>query len=141
MMFSYNASLENFPIMYNFYVRNVLYDLKTLYLFTADDFISIILTNTTCGVALPLAGGLLQQPVSIFDVAPRLPLVLLWVWANLLLFNMSNQSQPEAILEDVKNKPWRPIACGRISAQRVKLYPSYKTLALGSQSCVGGHIS
>lgn len=125
--------------MYHFHAHKILYNLKTLYLFTVDDFISIVLTNTTCGIALPLAGGLLQQPALVRDIIPRVPLVLSWVWANLLLFNMSNQSQPGAILEDVTNKPWRPIASGRISAQDVQYYVKATRLGLfGISLALGG---
>ena len=45
-----------------------------------------------------------------------------WVWINLLLFNVSNQSQPGAVLEDTENKPWRPIPAGRLSAKHARKY-------------------
>lgn len=125
--------------MYRVCAHKILYSLKTLYIFTADDFISIVLPNTTCGIALPLAGGILQQPSLVCDIIPRIPLVLSWVWANLLFFNMSNQSQPGAVLEDATNKPWRPIASGRISAQHVQYYISATRLVLfGMSLALGG---
>lgn len=116
--------------MYRSHVQKVQYNLRTLYLFTVDDFISIVLPNTICGTALPLAGSLLQRPALICAILPRFPLVLLWVWTNLLYFNMSNQSRPGAIVEDATNKPWRPIVSGRISTERIQIYISAVRLGL-----------
>ena len=126
------------PKMYRYDVQQVLYSLRTLYLFTVDDFVSIVLPNTSSGLTLPLANGLLQRPATIRDVMPRAPLVLLWVWANLLLFNMSNQSQPGAILEDATNKPWRPIASGRVTVQSVQYYIGAVRFGLFGMSLVLG---
>ena len=116
--------------MYHCHFHKILYSLRTLYLFTVDDFISIVLPNTICGIMLPLAGGLLQRPALILDIMPRVPLVLLWVWTNLLFFNICNQSQPGSTLEDATNKPWRPIASGRVSVQGVQYYTSATRLGL-----------
>ena len=63
--------------MYRYHVQKILYSLETLYLFTVDDFVSILLPNTSCGVALPLANGLLHRPATIREIIPRAPLVLL----------------------------------------------------------------
>ena len=126
--------------MYRSYIGKTLYGLKTLYLFTADDFISIVLPNSLCGIALPLSGGILQRPASVSDVIPRVPLVLSWVWLNLLLFNMSNQSQSGAIPEDVANKPWRPVASGRISVHQVQNYIKATRFGLFGISLVLGGI-
>ncbi|KAL8786742.1 MAG: hypothetical protein Q9195_008076 [Heterodermia aff. obscurata] len=55
----------------------------------------------------------------------RVPLVVLWVWINLLPFTISNQRQPDAIKEDALNKPWRPIPAGRLtpgSAKRIMVF-------------------
>ena len=44
-----------------------------------------------------------------------LALRVLWVWAHLLYFDISNQSfRPE---DDLENKPWRPIPSNRISQE------------------------
>ena len=125
--------------MYSDHIQEMLFSLKTLYLFTVDDFVSIVLPNTSCGVALPLANGLLHRPATVQDIMPRAPLVFLWVWANLLLFNMSNQSQPGAIVEDAANKPWRPIVSGRVSVQNIKYYIGAVRLGLfGISLALGG---
>ena len=115
--------------MYHFDPQILAYELTTLYLFTFDDFVTIVLTNTIYGTALPLAGGLLQPPAFAADLISRVPLVLLWVWINLLLFNLSNQSQPGAILEDATNKPWRPLPAGRLSSWKVHSYTTATSLA------------
>ncbi|KAL8696832.1 MAG: hypothetical protein Q9224_002596 [Gallowayella concinna] len=52
--------------------------------------------------------------------AIRSPLVGLWVWVNLLLFNVSNQRRLEAIQEDSKNKPWRPLPAGRLKSNEAR---------------------
>ena len=92
--------------------------LRTLYLFTSDDIRGIVATNAICGVVVPLTGSLVQPQISTRLTAMRAPLVVLWVWTNLLLFNVSNQRRPEAIQEDGKNKPWRPLPAGRLNADQ-----------------------
>ena len=125
--------------MYGFNINRTAYTMRILYLFTVDDFISIILTTILCGATLSLTEGFLRKPAVLGDVLPRAPLILLWVWSNLLLFNMSNQSQPGALLEDATNKPWRPIASGRICIQDVALYIRVTRLGLlGLSLSVGG---
>ena len=48
-------------------------------------------------------------------ILSRLPLVILFNWANLLVFDLANQRHPNAVVEDALNKPWRPLPTGRIS--------------------------
>lgn len=45
----------------------------------------------------------------------RLPRIILWNWANLLLFDVANQRLPQSILEDTVNKPWRPLPSKRLT--------------------------
>lgn len=47
----------------------------------------------------------------------RLPLVALWNWLNLLVFNLTNQRLPNSILEDAHNKPWRPLPANRLTPE------------------------
>ena len=112
------------------FFKRVLQISRALYLFTVDDLVSIVIPNTVCGSLLPLAGKLVREPVVTRDIIARVPLVLSWVWCNLLFFNISNQSQPGAILEDNLNKPWRPIASGLVRLQSVKYYIHAVRLAL-----------
>ncbi|MCJ1461162.1 hypothetical protein MMC28_011544, partial [Mycoblastus sanguinarius] len=94
----------------------------TLYLFTASDFKTILLPETAFGVFSCLSGSLLLTDglSRALPILLRIPLVLLWIWVNLLPFNISNQRQQSAVLEDGANKPWRPIPSGRISLPNAK---------------------
>ena len=78
------------------------------------------------------------------DIIARLPLVVFWLWINLLPFNISNQCQKSAILEDACNKPWRPMPSGRMTERQAKLltfglYPTALCISLwlsGLKPCV-----
>ncbi|KAK1981747.1 UbiA prenyltransferase family [Colletotrichum cereale] len=50
----------------------------------------------------------------------NLPQLLLWLWLNILILSIANQRNPSSILEDSVNKPWRPIAAERISADEAR---------------------
>lgn len=45
---------------------------------------------------------------------------MVWIYSNLLPFNINNQRLPEAIMEDKINKEWRSIPSGRISVHEAK---------------------
>ena len=47
-------------------------------------------------------------------ILSRIPRASLWLWLNLLLFTISNQSLPGSVEEDAVNKRWRPIPSKRI---------------------------
>jgi len=53
-------------------------------------------------------------------ILTRFPLVILWNWANLLVFDLANQRHAESVEEDAINKPWRPIPTGRISTSQTR---------------------
>ena len=102
---------------------NLSYHLYTLHLFTASDLKTILIPETFFAISSVLSGSLLltknsSQPVT--EIVTRIPLVALWIWINLLPFNISNQRRPSAVLEDRTNKPWRPIPSERISARDAK---------------------
>lgn len=94
----------------------------TLHLFTASDLKTILLPETAFAIFSSLSGPFLltdnfsQAP----PLLPRIPLIILWIWVNLLPFNISNQRRQSAVLEDKANKPWRPIPSGRISSSHAK---------------------
>ncbi|KAI4157338.1 MAG: hypothetical protein LQ342_008361 [Letrouitia transgressa] len=112
---------------------------KTLYLFTADDIVSIIIPKTVCGIIVPFAGTLLRQPRSAAEVVLRSPLVFLWIWIHLLLFNVSNQRQAKSIMEDKVNKPQRPLPLGRLTVQGAnKLSVGLFPLATAISLAIGG---
>ncbi|PYH97895.1 hypothetical protein BO71DRAFT_406542 [Aspergillus ellipticus CBS 707.79] len=91
--------------------------LKTIWLFTADDFKTFVLPETVFGICAALSGPLLTPNPTphLVDVLARIPVVILWNWLNLLVFNLSNQRYPSSVAEDQINRPWRPLPAGRIS--------------------------
>ena len=46
--------------------------------------------------------------------------MLLWLWLNLLSFDVANQRLDESVEEDAINKPWRPIPAGRLARQEAR---------------------
>lgn len=47
---------------------------------------------------------------------------LYFTWHLTLCFNLGNQRQPQSVIEDGTNKPWRPIPAGRISPARAQIW-------------------
>jgi hypothetical protein len=97
------------------------YHAYSIWLFTYNDIHIMLLPETAFGVlhALWFTENSANNPVgpTSNDVVERIPLVLYWVWINLLAFNISNQRGPESIAEDAINKPWRTMPSGRWSTQ------------------------
>jgi 4-hydroxybenzoate polyprenyltransferase len=107
--------------------RQLSYHAYSIWLFTRSDIKTIILPQSIFGMVNALAFKSRGDHIA-WEVLFRTPLVLLWVWINLLPFNIDNQRQPSAILEDKLNKPWRTMPSGRMSRQSAKvvmfsLYP------------------
>lgn len=103
--------------------RSLLYHLKTLFLFTKSDFKTVVLPHTTFAItgALSAANLMGRGPLSLLEVAARLPLVVFWIWSNLLVEDLANQRTKGGIIEDTRNKPWRPIPSGRITPYETQL--------------------
>ena len=103
--------------------------LYSLWLFTYSDIKTIIIPKVLFGVATLLSGRNLtiNSRPTISTVIRCIPLIMLWTWINLLPLDISNQRSAESILEDKANKPWRPIAAGRLTAQeaRVLMFGAY----------------
>ena len=113
--------------------------IRLLLLFTADDFMVIFVPNTFCGVAIGLAGSPFPSHLSSAEILARVPVVMFWVWMNLLLFNVSNQIQDASIEEDRLNKPWRPLPAQRISKTKAKkLYATLWPLVVATSTLTGG---
>ena len=111
--------------------------MNSIYLFTASDQKTILFPKTVFGVASALAGPVLLEGnvPHLTDILLRIPLVILWVWVNLLPFTIDNQRQPLSIIEDRLNKPWRPLPSGAISVKNAKrlmllLYPTALVISL-----------
>lgn len=51
----------------------------------------------------------------------RVPLAIVWMWLNLVVCGVSNQRLPDSVLEDEHNKPWRPLAAGRLSTEQARV--------------------
>lgn len=100
--------------------------LFTAWLFTKSDIKTVILPQTTFAISSALSGGFtfVQNHASIgnFETLWRLPQVILWIWFNLLVVNISNQRLPGSVLEDSLNKPWRPIASKRWSPDQARQF-------------------
>jgi 4-hydroxybenzoate polyprenyltransferase len=99
----------------------LIYHLHTIWLFTYTDLKTIVFPSSAFGIltalSLSLSGAILLPP---FEVIQRLPTVLFWTWLNLLPFNIGNQRQAGAIIEDKQNKPWRPVISGRLTPKQAK---------------------
>ncbi|RDX41979.1 hypothetical protein OH76DRAFT_1489033 [Lentinus brumalis] len=76
--------------------------LWTLYMFTRDDILTLIIPTA-------IYGTFAAPPETMHHIIPRLT----WIWVNLLEFNLANQTVDAD--EDAMNKPWRPIPSKRIS--------------------------
>ena len=105
------------------------YHLYTLLLFTWSDLKTTTFPDSTFGLLTAIAT--IDNDVSLdsrdaIGATPtralhRIPLVLIWVWVNQLVFNIGNQQRPESIAEDSINKPWRPMPSKRLSATQAEL--------------------
>lgn len=91
----------------------------TLWLFSESDFSTFVVPNSAFGIFGALSGSQLttQDEVHVKQVLLRLPLVILFNWSNVLIFELANQRQPESVKEDLANKPWRPLPTGRITSE------------------------
>lgn len=88
-------------------------------------FFTFVGPDSAFGIFGALAGPLLldnaDKPL---NVLARVPLVVLFNWSNLLIFDLANQRLPESVEEDRFNKPHRPLPLGRmtpLSARRLLL--------------------
>jgi len=91
----------------------------SIWLFTFSDLKTIIVPQTTFGIlsALSKTGSetISSKVEERIEIIRRIPLVLFWVWLNLLPFEINNQKQPQGIAEDKLNKPWRTMPSNRWS--------------------------
>ncbi|CRG82710.1 hypothetical protein PISL3812_00054 [Talaromyces islandicus] len=99
--------------------------LKTIYLFPCNDIPTMIIPVTCLGTCAALSvQGTFTTPdmegLWWWEILCRVPKTFLWVWANVLLFSISNQRSEDAMIEDAINKPWRPLPAGRISPSQAR---------------------
>ncbi|KAI0482605.1 UbiA prenyltransferase family [Xylariaceae sp. FL0804] len=97
--------------------RPVAHHIYSIWLFTFSDLKTIVLPETAFGIltALSQAGieGNDRHAAEGIAILRRAPLVVFWVWINLLPFAINNQRKPAAVAEDALNKPWRPMPSRR----------------------------
>ena len=102
-------------------LTTVIESLRTICLFTNDDFYTFAVPCTLFGISTALSEQLMAGHAShLSAVLQRLPLVVFFNWSNVLVFDLANQRSPESIEEDRLNKPWRPLPAGRISQRRTR---------------------
>ncbi|KAF2759930.1 hypothetical protein EJ05DRAFT_499121 [Pseudovirgaria hyperparasitica] len=95
---------------------------QNFWLFTKDDAWTFVAPNTIFGLSSALAGRVFcNHSQSWQDTLLRAPLVVLFNWATLLIFDLANQRLPESVREDALNKPWRPVPSGRMSSEAVRM--------------------
>ncbi|KAJ5107105.1 hypothetical protein N7456_003780 [Penicillium angulare] len=120
---------------------NSIHLIHSIWLFTYSDLKTIIANSVGFGLFTSLgigAFGVMPEP-SLALIYQRLPLVLLWAWINLLPFTINNQRQPEAIMEDLINKPWRTMPSKRMNQGQAKLLMFFfYILAVCISSRIGG---
>ncbi|KAI5917630.1 UbiA prenyltransferase family-domain-containing protein [Camillea tinctor] len=91
----------------------------TLYLFTASDCTAVLIPQTLFAVFSALSGQFTvdKGTPTYTAVLSRVPLVVAWIWLELLVLDLANQRLPDSIEEDKLNKPWRPIPSGYVTAE------------------------
>ena len=117
--------------------RTLLYHMYSLWLFTVSDLKTIVIPKTAFGVFTILSGSVLTKkssPPTWLTSVRCLPLIVLWIWLNLLPLTMNNQHRQGDVEEDKKNKPWRPIPAGRLSVEEARTFmlAGYLVAVLGS---------
>ncbi|KAK2745696.1 hypothetical protein FQN57_003593 [Myotisia sp. PD_48] len=92
-----------------------------IWLFTESNFPTFVIPNSAFGVLSALSGSFLTTKETPFShVLLRLPLVVLFNWSNVYIFDLANQRSPESVKEDIVNKPWRPLPTGKISPEQTR---------------------
>ncbi|KAK4160558.1 UbiA prenyltransferase family-domain-containing protein [Cladorrhinum sp. PSN259] len=106
-------------------MRQPLRGIALLWGFIESDFVTFAVPNTAFGVFGALASSMLAVSVSsahlsAAQILRRLPLVLAYNVANLIIFDLANQRTERSVAEDKLNKPWRPIPQGKITPEQTR---------------------
>lgn len=95
--------------------------LKGLWMLTKDDLPTLIFPNTVFGICSAIACARASgSDISTFQILCRLPEVFLFNYTNLIVFDLSNQRDPESAVEDKINKPWRPVPAGLLTCDEMR---------------------
>lgn len=121
-----------------------LYHLKFIWLFTRSDIKTIIIPYMVFGLIHAYSSVIFSipstAPLSITTwVFHTIPSTVVYLWINLLPFNIDNQRQPDSVAEDAINKPLRTLPSGRMSLESATniMWNSY-IFAFGTRCMVGG---
>lgn len=95
--------------------KSVFYHLHSIWLFTRSDLKTIVGPSALFAVSNAAARCNSIEPLT------RIPLVIFWIWMNLLPFDIGNQRSSSAIAEDLLNKPWRPLPSGRLTQKQARI--------------------
>lgn len=119
-----------------------MFNAYSVWLFTRSDLKTIVIPSALFGILNSVALALDTNNGFVFpwpQALMRLPLVFLWLWINLLPFNIDNQRQAKAILEDKLNKPWRAMpSCRMTPAEATALMFCLYPIALCTSLWIGG---
>ena len=80
-------------------LTQLMHRLELFWLFTESNFSTFVLTNTAFGILGALSGSRLttDEHVSIRSVFERIPVVVLFNWSNVFIFDLANQRLPESV--------------------------------------------
>ncbi|OPB45267.1 UbiA prenyltransferase [Trichoderma guizhouense] len=130
---------------HNLSSRSLLYHLKTLFLFTKSDFKTVIAPQSIFAITAALSTTKLTTAhfgegefPDVWNIASRVPLMLAWIWVNLLVEDIANQRLEGSIVEDAINKPWRPLPSRRISSEQARDWLLVATVATMGLSILSG---
>ncbi|TEA18927.1 Fumagillin beta-trans-bergamotene synthase [Colletotrichum sidae] len=103
--------------------RSLLYNLETIYLFLKADIKNVVLPHTLFALSSLYTGRFSNSgstPLVFTTFLPKLCHAALWLAATILVERVTNQRLPASIIEDAFNKPWRPLASGRITPEETQ---------------------
>ncbi|KAF4973333.1 hypothetical protein FZEAL_9349 [Fusarium zealandicum] len=105
-------------------MRRLAFHFHTLCLFTKSDLPTSTGINTTFAIAGILAGPatISNADINLSQLGRGVLVALYFTWHLTLCFNLGNQRQPQSLIEDGANKPWRPIPAGRISPELTRTW-------------------
>ncbi|KAF3389058.1 hypothetical protein F1880_003175 [Penicillium rolfsii] len=115
-------------------IESIRYHVYTLWLFCFNDLKTMVFPS----IAFAYFHADQLQGTTFLS---RLPLMFAYTWFNLLGFAVNNQRHPGSVAEDKLNKPWRPIAAGRLSPSQAHILGlSSIPTALAVSAFVGGGV-
>ncbi|KAJ5176255.1 uncharacterized protein N7482_002132 [Penicillium canariense] len=110
------------------------YQAYTLWLFCFSDLKTMVFPSIAFAF---FHSGQLEWTTFLY----RLPWMFAYTWFNLLGFTVNNQRHPGSVAEDKLNKPWRPIAAGRLTPVQAHMLGLVSIpVALSVSVLVGGGV-